>query len=150
MTRRLITLIVLTGLTIGLDSAEPAPLGQRTAQSKQVGSADGQPIVSYPQAVDKSPLPPEQVKQMAKQQIMPIYGKTQWQCFNYIITKESHWNVKANNPHSTAFGIGQILDSEDNTGTDAQLQITATIGYIMHRYPSMCAAAAFHKRNDWY
>lgn len=77
-------------------------------------------------------------------------------CLNELWTLESHWNPKASNPHSTAFGIPQFLDQ---TWVDyhypvrpksALTQITAGLDYISARYGNPCTALKHEKRKGWY
>lgn len=59
------------------------------------------------------------------------------------------------NPRSTAFGIGQFLNSTwKGTGikktNDPVLQIRAMYRYVHRRYGSAAKALAFHKRRRFY
>lgn len=67
------------------------------------------------------------------------------------------WNPNADNPYSTAYGIGQFLDSTwAGTGiaktNDPRQQILAMLIYIKNRpqYGSPQAALDFHHRNNYY
>lgn len=151
MTRRWFVLMVALGLTCGLDSAPAWSLERPTAQSAPTGSTvRGARIASYPQPVDNSPLAPQKVKKLTRSIVLSIFDQQQWECVAYVIERESHWNVTADNKHSTAYGIGQVLNSEDNTGTNALKQIEVTLNYMIHRYNTPCGAAAFHKKHRWY
>ena len=73
----------------------------------------------------------------------------------WIITHESGGNPTAQNPHSTAFGIGQFLDSTwAGTGyaktSDPEIQLAAMRVYIAQRYGTAEAAMRFWQRNNWY
>lgn len=69
--------------------------------------------------------------------------------------KESGWRNTAQNPTSTAYGIGQFLDSTwrgygiPKTSDPAQ-QVEAMARYIKARYGSPAAALAFHNSHNWY
>ena len=73
------------------------------------------------------------------------YGDDQFACFSWIITRESNWNVHAQNP-SGAYGLPQSLpgtkmasvapDWRDNPAT----QIIWGAGYMKDRYGSPCGA----------
>lgn len=88
-------------------------------------------------------------------QIVPIktYAKAkvttgkQWSCLSKLWGKESAWNHLADNPHSTAFGIPQILGL---TTTNPIKQIDLGIKYIKHRYDTPCKAWKHHKKKGWY
>lgn len=83
--------------------------------------------------------------------------KRQAQCLLWIYYQESRLNPKAKNPHSSAKGIGQLLDSTyKNIGlkhsSDPIAQVVASIAYISERYGSggACSAKAFWQRNSYY
>lgn len=69
--------------------------------------------------------------------------------------KESGWRNTAQNPTSTAYGIGQFLDSTwkgygISKTSDPALQVEAMARYIKARYGSPSAALAFHNAHNWY
>lgn len=66
----------------------------------------------------------------------------QLNCVDKLWMKESKWNYKADNKHSTAFGIPQILDLKEK---DPYRQIDAGLKYIRYRYGSACKAWEFWK-----
>lgn len=68
-------------------------------------------------------------------------------CLNILWGKESAWNPSADNPHSTAFGIAQMLGE---TATDSDTQIRNGLRYIQHRYETPCNAWEFWERNGYY
>lgn len=78
----------------------------------------------------------------------------------WIISKESSGNVYADNPKSTAFGLGQLLISNrqaygrqlgfnPNT-TNYNEQLAMMRAYIKDRYGSAEAAMRFWQANGWY
>lgn len=77
------------------------------------------------------------------------YGWTdkEFKCLDNIWTQESHWNPKAKNGKSTAFGIAQKLNE---TSPNGLLQIRHGLRYINLRYKNPCNAWLFWKRNYWY
>lgn len=69
--------------------------------------------------------------------------------------KESGWNNNAQNPTSTAYGIGQFLDSTWGAygfrkSSDPAYQVRAMAEYIRRRYGSPSKALAFHLSHNWY
>jgi hypothetical protein len=66
----------------------------------------------------------------------------QLNCVDQLWMKESKWNYKADNKHSTAFGIPQILDLKEK---NPYRQIDAGLKYIRYRYQTPCKAWAFWK-----
>jgi hypothetical protein len=76
-------------------------------------------------------------------------------CYFNIIDKESKWNPLAQNPKSTAFGIGQFLNSTwelvDHSKTkNPYIQIDAMVEYVKVVYGDGCKAWDFRYRNGWY
>ena len=76
-----------------------------------------------------------------------ITNPVEFNCLDYIITNESHWNPKAHNPVSSAYGLGQLLSETDK---DPYTQLFNLLRYAKHRYTSMCHAMAFHMRKGWW
>jgi hypothetical protein len=81
---------------------------------------------------------------------------SQWSALNKLWTGESHWNNKAQNPGSTAFGIAQFLDQTwkpyGAKTTDAASQIKYGLEYIKDNYQDPANAwAKWNKRSPhWY
>jgi len=77
----------------------------------------------------------------------------QWRCLEWIWTQDSHFNPKARNKHSGAYGIAQFLPktwgSRKKT-SDPKVQIKYGLNYINSRYGTPCHALAFKKRHGWY
>ena len=84
------------------------------------------------------------------------YGDDQFSCFDWIISRESNWNVRAENASSGAYGLPQSLpgsktasvapDWRDNPAT----QIIWAAGYMKDRYDSPCGAKSFWESNNYY
>lgn len=76
-------------------------------------------------------------------------------CLSELISRESGWDVHAENPRSHAYGLPQALpgkkmasagaDWHDNPAT----QIRWMLGYVQ-KYGGSCGALAFQKANGWY
>lgn len=91
------------------------------------------------------------------QQIAPRYGwgPNEMSAWYTLGMKESGWRSDAQNPTSTAFGIGQFLDTTWGgygipKTRDAGQQVEAMARYIKARYGSPSAALAFHYGHNWY
>lgn len=94
------------------------------------------------------PTSAAKVAAIAKQ-IAQKYGwatGTQWNDFVKVENREASWNMNAQNPTSTAFGLAQFLGGKQeyyqyggNPNT-AQGQLTAMFNYIKQRYGSPAGA----------
>lgn len=70
-------------------------------------------------------------------------------CIDELYTHESHWNPKAVNKHSGAYGIPQGMSTWLRTATPFE-QIMWGIKYCLHRYGSMCGALNHWKAKGWH
>jgi hypothetical protein len=90
--------------------------------------------------------------------LMPLYGlaTSEFSCVDEIWTQESNWNVHADNPYSSAYGIPQALPGSkmSSAGPDwennAETQIRWGLNYIAERYGSACSAWSFKQSHGWY
>jgi SLT domain-containing protein len=83
------------------------------------------------------------------------WGANQWAPFNAIVMQESGWNPFAQNPTSTAYGIGQFLDTTWATvgatkTSNPYAQIWDMEKYIKQRYGDPAVAEAFHLAHNSY
>lgn len=91
----------------------------------------------------------------AKELAKKLLTKKQHACLTKLLGKESAWNPKAQNPKSSAKGIGQLLDGTyRNLGmrhSQASVsQLVATLAYIHRRHITPCNAWAFFKARNYY
>ena len=108
-----------------------------------------QPSLEIPEPVQKQ----ETIQDYAKNRVSEVWYKKQFQYFDKIITAESGWSHTADNPTSTAYGIGQLLASNRlhyNCGQTAKSQVDCAIEYIKDRYETPQAAYEFRVKNGWY
>lgn len=75
------------------------------------------------------------------------WSKQQQVCVVKLFTTESRFDHLADNPKSTAFGIGQVLSEKSK---DPAIQILRAYKYIEHRYVEPCRALNHHYRKNWY
>ena len=75
------------------------------------------------------------------------WAPKQQDCIMKLFTKESRFDHLADNPESTAFGIGQVLSEKSR---DPAIQILRAYKYIEHRYQTPCNAYNHHLRRNWY
>ena len=100
---------------------------------------------------DRPPLLSVNAKEVAKD----LLNKEQFLCLTKLIGKESAWNPKAENPTSTASGLGQLLDSTASSlgmkkSDSAVSQLVATLSYISRRHSHPCGAWKHFQKKGWY
>jgi hypothetical protein len=84
------------------------------------------------------------------------FGLDQMGCLDAMWTHESHWNEKASNPSSGAYGIPQALPGSkmavygEDWQTNPVPQIRWGLNYISSRYGSPCGAWDFWQAHNWY
>ena len=82
--------------------------------------------------------------------------KSNFDKWNYIINHESGWNPKAQNPSSSAYGIGQALPPSKMASfgsdymTNPITQLKWMKSYVNGRYGGINNAYAFWKKHHWY
>jgi hypothetical protein len=92
------------------------------------------------------------------QALLSDYGWSQDQfgCLDSLWERESHWNVYADNPSSSAYGIPQALPGSKMSSAGADwatnpiTQIRWGLGYIEDRYGSPCGAWGHSESHGWY
>ena len=78
---------------------------------------------------------------------MKLGSDAQYRCLVDLWTMESHWNPRADNPKSSAYGIPQLLNMRS---TNPYVQIDKGLLYITKRYKLPCKALAYHKKKGHY
>lgn len=84
------------------------------------------------------------------------FGSDQWSCLDQLWISESDWEVDADNPTSSAYGIPQALtggthdDLPADYMTNPVSQIRWGLGYIRDAYGTPCSAWSFKQGNNWY
>ena len=91
----------------------------------------------------------------AKEVARELLDPKQFVCLTRLIGKESAWKPEAQNPTSTASGIGQMLDSTVSSlgmkkSDSAVSQLVATLSYISRRHVTPCGAWKHFQKNRWY
>jgi hypothetical protein len=71
----------------------------------------------------------------------------EFQCFNWLIHKESRWDYKARN--YSHYGLGQMR-STWYRDLSPYKQIKASIKYIEHRYGDSCKALHHFETKGWH
>ena len=92
--------------------------------------------------------------QAARDYALKALGSTQFQCLHNIGEYESHWNPRAENKRTHAYGIPQSLPgSKMGKGwrTDPMVQVRWMIQYVSGgRYGSACNAWDHIRQTGWY
>jgi hypothetical protein len=80
-----------------------------------------------------------------------IVNYKEFQCFHYLINRESNWRVEAINPNGNHFGLGQMRNTKYRN-LDGFRMIDWTLRYINHRYQGkICNGALAHwKKHGWH
>ena len=104
--------------------------------------------ISDREAVMASPV--LYAKTYAKEKVNKMFRNPdrEWSALAKLWGKESAWNWKAKNPHSSAYGIAQVFGTPK--GSTIEYQVNMGIKYIIHRYDTPTKAYAFWQRNGWY
>jgi len=133
------------------------PFGTLQARSHQGFSTSRQRVARVVAAVIGISLflPMDQVSQasiMPTKSMLKSYTRShltgyEYKCVSRLWGKESAWDYLADNPHSSAFGIPQILNM---TTENPWAQINLGLKYIKHRYQTPCKALSFHNKHGWY
>jgi hypothetical protein len=84
------------------------------------------------------------------------FSQDQFACLDSLWVRESNWNVYADNPISSAYGIPQSLPGSkmasagSDWATNPVTQIKWGLGYIRDRYGSPCSAWGHSESVGWY
>jgi len=84
------------------------------------------------------------------------FSESEFSCLDQLWVSESNWEVDADNPISSAYGIPQALTggTHDNLPADYMTnpvsQIRWGLGYIRDAYGTPCSAWSFKQANNWY
>jgi len=84
-----------------------------------------------------------------------IPNKVQFSCLDALWTQESHWNPKALNKSSGAYGIAQFMPEtwgnyKHTKTSNPMKQIEYGLRYISVRYHSPCGAWMHEQKIGWY
>lgn len=143
------------------DDIERDPVVSRSDQRDAAAPAKLAPLAAtdsvangYTRTEDVKDLDPRSV---ARALISDFgWSSDQFGCLDSLWTRESGWNVTADNPSSSAYGIPQALPGSKmaSAGADWQhnpvTQITWGLGYIQDRYGSPCGAWGHSESHGWY
>jgi len=125
---------------------------QRAREAAARRAAGGAPATTSPPAPSSSPGTPSVPLVGGRCDLSGTSAAEQW-----IIMHESGGDPTADNPSSTAFGLGQLLLGnrilylgKDYATTDCDKQLAAFRAYVRERYGTAEQAQAFWQANGWY
>jgi hypothetical protein len=132
---------------MGLDEGITLRLrrGPKAARSRSVGT--GYCLTLMLSALMLIPINPSKADMNLK---LYAYNKMDWsefQCYNWLIFKESSWNPRAKN--GSHYGLGQMR-STWYRDLSPKKQIDAHIKYIRHRYADACDALHHLETRGWH
>lgn len=118
-------------------------------------------VQAHPPAREASPLRASRSHRLTPRQIgrravaRRGWGRDQWRCLEALWERESGWNPRADNPHSSAYGIPQFLNSTwasvgGRRTSNPELQIRYGLRYVVRRYRTPCGAWRFWLEHRWY
>ena len=119
--------------------------GPKAARSRSVGGAYCLTLMLS--ALMLIPINPLKADMNLK---LYAYNKLDWsefQCYNWLIFKESSWNPRAKN--GSHFGLGQMR-STWYRDLSPKKQINAHIKYLRHRYKDACDALHHLETRGWH
>jgi hypothetical protein len=139
--------------TVAQEASEAARSDRRDATDPRKAAALASPAgVGVTRREDLSEGDPREIARV----LLPEYGfsEDQFGCLDNLYVSESGWQVDADNPTSTAYGIPQALtglhDLPPGYMTSAEVQIKWGLDYIRTSYGNPCGAWAFKRENNWY
>jgi membrane-bound lytic murein transglycosylase MltF len=86
---------------------------------------------------------------------LQVPSKQEFICLDKLLTQESHWNPKARNKSSGAYGIFQFMPTtwgnyKIHKTSNPIKQINYGLHYISVRYGSTCRAWTHEQKYGWY
>ena len=116
-----------------------------------------QASITTDQAVPEPVYEPRPILEQvsAKEVARELLDPKQFICLTKLIGKESSWKPEAQNPTSTASGLGQLLDTTVSSlgmkkSDSAVSQLVATLSYISRRHSHPCGAWKHFQKKGWY
>jgi len=138
--RLLITTMIVVLLAVGFPPTKQVDIEVKVKQHKE----KPEPLPTQATWAEKKA---NKKMALAFAQVGWGWSKQQQVCLVKLFTQESRFDHLADNPESTAFGIGQVLSEKSR---DPAIQILRAYKYIEHRYQTPCNAYNHHLRRNWY
>jgi len=150
-----IIMLLLIGAFFIIKNRQTQDEEARQALNKILAEKNYNVTEERPAVIPREVERPTTPQEYAKKRVIEKWGEEQWEDFNKLIMKESGWNPKAQNPRSTAYGLGQFLNSTwklvgCEKSDDFKIQIDCTIDYIAKGYETPQKALQFHRGHNYY
>ena len=148
-----------------VSSVRASDLGERTASVSRSSRREALNTVKEASVVQTSVSAMSRTEDMSDEDPRTIgaallaefgFSQDQFGCLDSLWTRESNWNVHADNPSSSAYGIPQSLPGSKmasagaDWATNPVTQIRWGLGYIQDRYGSPCGAWGHSESHGWY
>lgn len=154
-TRRYFTLIfaiyltALLGLSVVTATLENTKSVQVAAEPKG-SSAPNHTTPPKRDAYTHEKATPPTIRDIAKTWFLKRSHLEEWVCIDKLIYRESRWTVNAQNPHSTAFGLGQVKGSRQYTYDKPMKQFKLAVRVAIHKHGTLCRALNHSIKHGWY
>jgi hypothetical protein len=143
---------------VAAEQAAAAAAAQAAAEAEAAAKAAAERAAAATPSTPSAPANPSGAQAIARDLMAAQYGwgEDQFGCLVSLWSKESGWNVSAENRSSGAYGIPQALPGSKmaTAGADWQTnpatQITWGLGYIAGRYGTPCSAWSTSQSQGWY
>lgn len=126
---------------------------RRAGLDKKPAAADLTPGDPQTEIEDLTGQDPREIAHV----LLPQFGfsESEFGCLDALYVSESDWDLHADNPTSSAYGIPQALtsgmhDLPDDYMTNPVSQIRWGFEYIRDSYGTPCSAWEFKQANNWY
>jgi hypothetical protein len=137
--------------------SERAEEASRSEHRASLKSADEEALnQKSDRRVTKTEDPSQQDPRDIARELLPEFGfsSSEFSCLDALYVSESDWDMHADNPTSSAYGIPQALtethDLPADYKTNPVTQIRWGLDYIRDSYGTPCAAWNFKQANNWY
>lgn len=151
-----------TAVTAAAERAAQAE-AQRVAAEQAAAAAAAQQAAALEQARQAEEAASRSVRRAADPRAVAAdlvaargWDASQFGCLDSLWQKESNWQVDADNPTSSAYGIPQSLPGSKMASagadweTNPETQIVWGLGYIEDTYGTPCSAWSHSQSNNWY
>jgi len=143
---------------VAAEQAAAEAAAKAAAEAEAAAKAKADAAARATPSAPSAPANPSGAQAIARDLMASMYGwgEDQFGCLVSLWSKESGWNVSAQNGSSGAYGIPQALPGSKmasagaDWATNPATQITWGLGYIAGRYGTPCGAWSTSESQGWY